>query len=95
MKVLKIDYIDSSTPSGSGTGNSIADKFHIICDNGLEVDMCVDIWYVRPNEIRERFYDAIKNAIGSCENITDAFEMYLDIVCGKICPYKKQEILQS
>lgn len=57
--------------------------------------MSVDIWYVRPNEIRDRFYDAIKNAIGSCENITDAFEMYLDIVCGKICPYKKQEILQS
>lgn len=95
MKVSKIDYIESSTPSGSGTGNSVADKFRVTCDDGHEVDMWVDIWYVHPNAIRERFEQSIKAVLGYCENASEAFELYLDIVCGKCCPYNKQEVLQA
>lgn len=99
MKITEIKYIKSLVPNMScGTGYSEPDKFHIICDNGFETDVWIDIWYRTEKDIPKCFKEGLGKYFENIENFNKAFEMYkseikkLKVVLGfgwiKIKKYK-------
>ena len=94
MKVTKIEYLDSSIRSGSGTGHSEPNKFLVTFDNGKTKVVWIDIWYHPKDIIYSDFLDGMGDIC--CDNINEAFEMYLDIATdGFLCPFSKEEILDA
>ena len=80
MKIIKIEFIEHIVPNGScGTGYSEPDKFHIYGDNGLETNILVDIWYKQEKYVKREFINGLRWAgWDNCENIDEAFEMYIN-----------------
>ena len=90
MKITKIEFIKHIVPMGScGTGYSEPDKFHIYGDNGLETDILVDIWYKQEKYVKREFIKGLRLAgWDNCENIDEAFEMYVHALKPtNHCPY--------
>ena len=89
MKITEIKYIKSLVPNMScGTGYSEPDKFHIICDNGFETDVCIDIYYRTEDDIPECFKEGLGKYFKNIENFNEAFEMYKsEIKKTKSCPW--------
>lgn len=79
MRIVDLFKIEHIVPNMScGTGYSEPDKYRIVCDNGDEDDVLIDIWYMPEEHIKRVFKSAIKRAFGdTCENIDEAYQMYL------------------
>lgn len=90
MKIIKFKYIKTLRPNMScGTGYSEPDKFHIICDNGYETDIWIDIWYLTEDNAEKEFVKSLNEKFGdSIDNIPEAFEIYKDALrTSTTCPY--------
>ena len=96
MKVTSIQFLEHFTPSGScGTGYSEPDTFEVTLDDGSVSELTVDIWY-RPAEcIRSEFMESFLSKFKKkCENIDEAYAMYVDEICSHgLCPYSKNQLL--
>ena len=96
MKITKIEFIEHIVPKGTcSTGYSEPDKFHIYGNNGLETDIYVDIWFRQEKYVKREFINGLKEAGWyNCENIDEAFEMYINALKStSTCPcwLKKKE----
>ena len=90
MKITKIEFIEHIVPNRScGTGYSEPDRFHIYGDNGLETNILVDIWYKQEKYVKREFINGLRWAgWDNCENIDEAFEMYVNsLKPTNSCPY--------
>lgn len=97
MKVISIKLKRHIVPGGScSTGYSECDKFDVTFDNGKRKPLFVDIWYIPIDCIGKQFVDAFIDAFGlSCNNIEEAYIMYLDEIATKSCPWTKEQILKE
>ena len=78
----------------SGTGFSEPDILHVVCDNGYETDITVDIWYMPIGRIRDKFINGISKKINLDEDdLIKAFVLYVKEIAGRSCPYSVYEIL--
>lgn len=100
MKVTNIKLIEHVVPNCScGTGYSEPDKFIVEFDDNSKGELWVDIWYRSANQIRGLFEKSFKETFATklpyIENLYEAFNMYVDEIVPKSCPYSKDEILNS
>lgn len=81
-KIISITFKEHIKPNMScGTGYSEPDEF-IVEIEGIErtYSLYVDIWYKPTDKIKEEFIKSVKHdfyRLGDCENIDEAFEMYV------------------
>lgn len=89
MKIKSFEYIKRDKPNmGSGTGYSEADHFHVVCDNGFETNVAIDIWYMTESLATLTFKEVMKLTFGNeLENLLEAFEMYKKALQGDHCPW--------
>lgn len=96
MKVTSIEYIKTIRPGSSGTGASCPDKFSVKFDDGSVRELWVDIWYLPIDYIKKTFIKDFKERFGkACENIEEAYRMYVKIIANRSCPWTEKEILAA
>lgn len=97
MKVKSIKYIKTLSPDGScGTGYSQPNYFDVTFEDGEKERLVVDIWYKPAESIRREFIISFAGKFGNaCDNLEQAYEMYVDeIVANKCCPYSKDKLIE-
>lgn len=89
MLIKSVKYVDSLQPNGcSSTGYSEPDRFHVTCDNGVEKDVWIDIWYLPEESVKDAFIKGINVIFQDVTNIDEAFEMYKSaLIPTKSCPH--------
>lgn len=102
IKITSFKKIKHLTPNAcSGTGYSEPDLFEMkyIDENGEEFskNVWIDIWYYTPGMIKSEFTKCMRNRFGAKVNYNfdEAYDMYLDQIAEKSCPYTKEEILNA
>ncbi len=89
MLIKSVKFIEKLLPNGSSsTGYSEPDRFHVTCDNGVEEDVLIDIWYLPEESVKNAFIKGMKAVFQDITNIDEAFEMYKRaLIPTKSCPY--------
>lgn len=90
MKINSFEYIKTNRPNMScGTGYSEADHFHVVCDNGFETNVTIDIWYLPESLATLTFKEVMTLTFGNeLENLPEAFEMYKQALqTSDSCPW--------
>jgi len=97
MKIVSLKSVGHIVPNGScGTGYSEPEIFQVKLDDGKLVKVLIDIWYVPSWGIKECFTRDMSEAFPKgIENFDEAWEMYVDEIAEKGCPYTKKEILKA
>lgn len=95
MRVNSIRLLEHIMPEGcsGGTGYSQPDRIMLVWADGTKTNLLIDIWYRPIGSIKEVFAEAMGSF--NIENFEEAYEMYVDEIAMKSCPWTKEQILNA
>lgn len=95
-KIISIKLEKHIVPTGScGTGYSEPDVFEIIDEDKNKTKVVIDIWYRCPDDIIKVFKQEMDKTFPEGYNFDETFDMYLDEIANKTCPYSKEKIYEN